>query len=963
MGERRTNREQQPSAGLGAFLRGRRDAILAEWTQRVKEQVGGGLEPRLSEYVPYLLDRIATRVDGGDGPSWHADERHALVRLDGSFELREVLSELSLIRETVLSLWEPSRGAWSREEHHAFDRTIDDAIARVTDRYVLSRNRLLVALDRISATALDARDLDELLSGLVHVLTGELPAVHTMSISLREGDVLRVRASVGFEEEVRTGYVIPIGVGFAGKIAANRQPFETASASTDPRVISPVVRARGVKALYGVPLIAEGELLGVALMGSLTESAFSQAERLIFDAAAHRATAAIYQHVLRETAEQRAKELARSERRFRAAFENSAVGVAHIHPDGHFLQANPRYCEILGYRRDELHQLTWLDITHPDDRPAAPAFMERLATGEVSSVHVEGRVLRKDGSVGWCDAFFSFVRGETREDSYLIVVLQDIGWRKEAEEALRASEERLRLAVQATGLGTWDYDLQSGDLLCSDRARRICGLAADEKLSCERVLSMVPSEDREALEAVVRAAMEPSSDGVVAHEHRIVRESDCEERWVSTRARVILDAQARPVRVLGTVLDVTEDHRARERTVFLSEASQVLASSLDLDVTLEQLANLAVPRIADLCVVDLVPPPGDLHPRSVIAHADPTKADRLRETHRRARARGGPIAHVLKTGEMLLLSKLDDAALSVLGPALRELVRAIGLRSYLAVPLFDQRTPVGVLSLGQTSARRLGQEDVDFAVELASRASSAIRNASLHTRVNRSVRMREQILGIVSHDLRNPLGVIDMAGQVLLGTESVAADPFALAQTERILRAAERMARLIRDLLDMSSVQAGRLSLERTRCELSSILAEAVEAHADSAREKGVSLELDLAIDGVVMSCDRDRIIQVLGNLLGNAIKFSPSGGRVVLHAEREGPEVLLSVRDEGPGIAPEDHPRVFDPYWHKDKGKRGTGLGLFISKGIVSAHGGRIGVHSRLGAGSTFWLTLPLAS
>lgn len=962
MGSGRTNQERPAKAPFGAFLRRQRDAILDDWDHaaRTSTERGAAYRPVLADYWASLLDRAAADADSRAERAARIEERRALETLDGSFELKGALHELSLFRETVLRTWQQAGLPGSVEERLRFESVLDEAVATLTEHYVNARDRLLLMVDRISAAALDARDLDELLRQIVDVVTRELPTVDFMTISLREGDGLRVRAARGLEEEVQTGVVIPIGKGLAGKIAAERRPIETASASTDPRVFSDAIRTKGVQAMYGVPLLAEGELLGVATMGSLTASAFSRSERLIFDAAAHRATSAIYQQVLRETAEARSRALAHSERRFRAAFENSAVGMAHLHPDGSFIEANPRYSEIVGYSPEELKHISWLDIAHPRHRAEARRMLDQVLSGALPSLHVEGLFRRADGRYGWCDVFVSAVLGDSVGDSYFVAVLQDITGRKEAERALRASEERLRLAVEATGLGTWDYDLETDSIIWSERTERLLGLECKKDVGCEALLSIIPDQDRELLERSVKEAIERSSADVIAHEHRILRPDD-EERWLSTRARLVLDVDNRPVRVIGTVLDITEERRARKRAAFLAEASQVLASSLDLDVTLETLAKLSVPRMADLCVVDLVPEHGELDARSVIAHADPDKQQRIFEIHRRARTRSGPLAHVLETGETVLLPKLDDAAPSTLGPMLRELVEEVRLRSLLAVPLHDGCTRVGVLSLGQTSARRLDQEDVTVAVELANRAGDAIRNASLHMRVNHAVRMREQILGIVSHDLRNPLGVIDLTGQVLLGTESISADPSAQAHIHRILRSAQRMERLIRDLLDLSSLQSGQLSLDRGRCELGSILEETVEAHAATAKKQEVSIDLQVPREQIVIDCDRDRIIQVLGNLLSNAIKFSPPREHVLLQVERRKDEVFIAVHDRGPGIAPEDQARVFDPYWHKNRDGRGTGLGLFISKGIVDAHGGRIGVRSRPGFGSRFWLTLPV--
>ena len=971
MGRERTTRGEAREADLGAFLRQRRDAISSRWARAVgaeRRAPGGSPDEDLPRLVDPVLDTIDAHLHGRDAGALpeEAAERHAIGRLQDGRALREVVHELSLLREILAEEWERSgRGALSTAVRRHVDRALDGVVAAVADRYVHARERLLVALDRVSVTALEARDCAELLARLAALLPDALPSVDTVAILLCDGDRLRVRASAGLGSEGEDGepFSVALGEGIAGQIASTRRSIELSRACADPRVLSRAVHERGVHALYGVPLIADDELLGVMQMGSLTADSFSAVDRMILDAAAHRATTAIYLHVLRERAEARSRELASSERRFRAAFENSAVGVVHVGTDGRFLRANPRYREIVGYDAAELDALTMWDLTHPDDRVPGTLRLAALRRSEVPSIHMEARFVRKDQSVGWGDAFVSCVRGDTPEDDYFDCVLQDITARKRTEEELRVSEERMRLAVQATGVGTWDWDIETDRMVWSERTRRIAGIGADEPVGRERLLAMVPEEERAPLEAAVAAALAPSREGGLVHEYRLLRESDGDERWVRASAKVLFDAQANPVRMIGTVLDVTEERRARARAVFLTEASRMLASAVDLDAAINRLASLAVPLIADFCVLDLVPPERELRARSVIAHADPTMDRRVRKAYRRARARGGPLAHLLEPGELLHYPTLDEAALSALGPMLRVLIREIDLRSFLAVPIFDHRTRVGVLSLGQTSTRRLSQEDVAFAVELASRAGDAIGNAVLLERANRAVRLREQILGIVSHDLRNPLGVISMGGQLLASSPALAADPAAQAQTERIRRASARMSRLISDLLDMSSIQAGRLSLDCARHALTPILLEAIEGHAQTAKERGVSLEAELDVEGMAALVDRDRLLQVLTNLLGNAIKFCHAGGHVVLCAERRGRDLVIAVRDDGPGIAPEDSARVFEPYWHKSAADHGTGLGLFISKSIITAHGGRIGLESRVGEGTTFWITLPIAA
>ena len=169
------------------------------------------------------------------------------------------------------------------------------------------------------------------------------------------------------------------------------------------------------------------------------------------------------------------------------------------------------------------------------------------------------------------------------------------------------------------------------------------------------------------------------------------------------------------------------------------------------------------------------------------------------------------------------------------------------------------------------------------------------------------------------------------------------------------------MERLIGDLLDMAGIQAGRLAVEKKPEDLRELLSEALDLQEALAREKGLRLVRELELDGATVPCDRGRVHQVLTNLIGNAIKFCSPGDTITVRATRRERDVEIAIRDTGPGIAPGALPHVFDPYWSaREHAQQGTGLGLYIARGIVEAHGGRMGATSELGVGSTFTFTLP---
>lgn len=240
-------------------------------------------------------------------------------------------------------------------------------------------------------------------------------------------------------------------------------------------------------------------------------------------------------------------------------------------------------------------------------------------------------------------------------------------------------------------------------------------------------------------------------------------------------------------------------------------------------------------------------------------------------------------------------------------------------------------------------------------------ASLLERERAARAEAEAAVRARDDVLRIVSHDLGNSLSAVLVTTTLLL--RSLPEDGEVRARVGSIRQLAEQMQRLRQDLLDVASIEAGRLSVEPDWHEPRELLDATREHFAPVAAERGVGLRVEVGDGLPPVVADRERVLQVLANLVGNALKFTPEGGRITLGAVREGEAVRISVADTGPGIAPEHLPHVFDRYWKTRGGNRhGAGLGLAICKGIVEAHGGCIGVESVPAEGSTFAFTLPAA-
>jgi signal transduction histidine kinase len=235
-------------------------------------------------------------------------------------------------------------------------------------------------------------------------------------------------------------------------------------------------------------------------------------------------------------------------------------------------------------------------------------------------------------------------------------------------------------------------------------------------------------------------------------------------------------------------------------------------------------------------------------------------------------------------------------------------------------------------------------------------------------RAREATEAREELLAIVSHDLRAPLSVIVATAGSLrrslfrLAGSSVERERARLP-IERILRSSERMDRLIADLLDLSKLSAGKLQLDRRAVSVDDLVSDMLEMNRPLAEPKGIALEVS-SVPRAEVFCDRERVLQVLSNLVGNAIKFTPEGGRVRLRTEIQDGDLVCAVSDTGPGISKEEEAHIFERFWRGEPdGRASAGLGLSIAKAFVEAHGGRIWLDSVLGRGTTFYFSLPLAS
>ncbi|MEP6905911.1 MAG: GAF domain-containing sensor histidine kinase [Gemmatimonadales bacterium] len=412
--------------------------------------------------------------------------------------------------------------------------------------------------------------------------------------------------------------------------------------------------------------------------------------------------------------------------------------------------------------------------------------------------------------------------------------------------------------------------------------------------------------------------------------------------------------------------DITVRRRAEQSQRFLAETSETLSSSLGVNDTMQSVARLAVPTLGDASIVTIYH--GGTFQGVAISHVDPSHASFLER--RRGESpdapESPPVAEVIRTRKPLFIpdTSVVDGKFA---PFFRETGQIFSdgpVAAALCLPLIARGQLLGVIEL-YTRHRHLDADDVALAEDMGRHAALALDNARLHEQVTLGSRARDDIIGIVSHDLRNPVNAVKMLTGAILGAERETALPADVVEYSTIIaQASEQMDSLIRDLLDVTRIEAGRLSVEASAADIGSLLTDALLTLAPVAREK--SIELQIKSDELLpqVCADRERIRQALSNLIGNSVKFSPVGSTIELCAARVDGEVVVSVIDEGPGMTTDQLSHAFDRFWQSRRTDRGgAGLGLAITRGIIEAHGGRIWAESAVGSGSKFHFTLPLAA
>jgi PAS domain S-box-containing protein len=739
-----------------------------------------------------------------------------------------------------------------------------------------------------------------------------------------------------------------------------------------------LIRAVAIRSHLAVPLTARGHTLGVLSL-SVTESdrRYGPDDLDLAQALAARAALAMDNARLYRQAQEAAGQHEESRALLDTLMQTAPVGLAFVDRELRYVRLNDTLAAIDGVRPEDALGKTLHEVV-PHLAPRLEPFYRRvLDTGEpILNLELSGESPADSGRrQHWLVNYYP-VRTRHGKVLGVGVVVTDITERKLAEvererlvEQLRAERAFLEAVLQQMPGGILIAEAPSGRvLLRNDQGARLVAPDAEMPKTLrefDRYQPMFASpryprpEDWPLLRAL-------RSGEVIHGEEMDYRLADGTHGTIRASAAPVRDPAGRVVAAVTTWFDISERKRAEEAQRFLAEAGEALASSLDYEATLQQVARLAVPALADWCAIDILQEDRSLR-RVAVAHPDPTKVALARELAGRYRRHlDSPEGKVLQTGKGVLIPEITDAVLTAYAhdAAHLEILRGLGLKSTMVIPLAARGRALGSVSfVFAESGRRYDEGDFALAKELARRAALAVDNARLYGELQEVDRRKDEFLAMLAHELRNPLAPITNAVQILKMPQ---ADTAVVGRARDMMeRQVQQLKRLVDDLLDVSRIMRGKIELRKERIDLAAAAARAVETSQPLVEAGGHGLTVSLPSEPVWLNADLMRLAQVIANLLNNAAKYTEPGGRIWLITGREGDEAIVRVKDTGIGIAPALLAHIFDLFVQADHARGrtqgGMGIGLTLVRSLVGLHGGRVEAYSEgPNRGSEFVIRLP---
>lgn len=419
-----------------------------------------------------------------------------------------------------------------------------------------------------------------------------------------------------------------------------------------------------------------------------------------------------------------------------------------------------------------------------------------------------------------------------------------------------------------------------------------------------------------------------------------------------------------PFRTHGTfqiaaiIRDISERKTFEKRQAWLAEIGSILNTTLEPKKLIRDLGIFCLGKLADWCAV--IPHEGDI---TVMREREKDEVQIL-EFERSSYPLIERLFELIRNEDFFLESDISESRLRELSfteDQIRQ-IQMMGIKSVLICPLIGRDHLLGAVVHVRTHKNYLPC-DLDFVHDITSRAALALDNARLYELAQNSIKIRDELLRIVSHDLKNPLTSIKLNIQMLQKElEKQDGDEGKLKRVIAVEKSVDKAIDLIQDLLESAKIETGGLELHKERINVTDLIQETESMFSSLAEERGIQLRFNLEGSNFrAVEADPERVHQVISNLMGNALKYTSSGGTISLKI-KEGPtSLLISVSDNGPGIEEENQKKLFQKYWKDKEGKgHNLGLGLAIAKGLVEAHGGKIWVESKINQGTTFYFTLP---
>lgn len=671
-----------------------------------------------------------------------------------------------------------------------------------------------------------------------------------------------------------------------------------------------------------------------------------------------------YSDLVRETSERK-----RAEEWFSIVLRSIGDAVIATDEKGHvvFMNRVAEYltgwpqAEATGKHLDEIFRIVNEETRTTVESPVAKVIREGTVVGLANHTVL----IARQGNQVPIDDSGAPIRDESGRLMGIVLVFHDVAEQKRAEASIRESEERFRYMADHAPVMVWMSGSDKRLTFFNRQWLEFTGRALEQELGHGWVQSVHPDDRPRCLEVYASSFDAGKSFKM---EHRL-RRRDGAYRWILNHGIPRRASDGTFLGFIGSCIDITDNRLERERQGFLAEAGKILNASLDYVRSLDEIARLLVPALADWCAIDIVDEEGV--PKLVaVQHKDPAAADDVREMRRRFPfdpARDIGVDRVLRTGRSELHARVDDELLKTYSktPEALAAARKLASRSAMVVPMTARGKTLGVMTLALSGPgeRFYTDGDLSFIEEVAHRAAVAVDNARLYENAQKAIRVRDEFLSIASHELRTPLTSLQLQLQTVLHLARKGKTPppeKVVQMVDTGFRQGERLGRLVNDLLDLSRLSAGRFTLEREELDLAELVAEVADRFKANFESRGyrVTLRADPPARG---RWDRLRLEQVVTNLISNAIRYG-EGNPIEISVQPGSMRHRLIVHDRGMGMPPEFQARIFKPFERSvSSGYGGLGLGLYIVRQIVEAHGGTISVESRLGAGSTFTVELPV--